>query len=86
MDRNISRDLSFAEIAAAFSDPVHAERFPPILTLQQAAELWQVPLDTFYQWRSRGLLDGCSCKVGKHVRLFRDRLIIQIFNKGLRHA
>lgn len=81
-----SLDLSPAEIAAAFSDPVDAERFPPILTPQQAAELLQVPLDTIYQWRSRGLLDRCSRKVGKHVRFVRNRLIALLFNEGLTNA
>ena len=83
MDGKLSLDLAPAEIAAAFSDPLYAERFPPLLTLEQAAELLQYPLDTIYQWRSRGLLDRCSRKVGKHVRFFRDRLIALIFNEGL---
>jgi excisionase family DNA binding protein len=83
MDGKLSLDLSPAEIAAAFSDPLYAERFPPVLTTEQAAELLQYPLDTIYQWRARGLLDRCSQKVGKHVRFFRDRLIALIFNEGL---
>jgi excisionase family DNA binding protein len=84
--RQRSLDLSSAEITAAFSDPIDAERFPTILTPQQVAELLQVPLDTIYQWRSRGLLDTCSRKIGKHVRFFRDRLITLLFNKGLSNA
>jgi excisionase family DNA binding protein len=84
--RHVSLELSPAEIEAAFADPLDADRFPPVLTLEQAAELLQVPLDTIYQWRSRGLLDRCSQKVGKRVRFFRNRLIALIFNEGLSNA
>lgn len=75
--------LTDREVSAAFSDPQWSQRFPPVLTLSQAAELLQVPLQTLYQWRSRGLLRGCSRKVGKHVRVYRDRLIKLVFNEGL---
>lgn len=68
-------DLSAKEIAAFFSEPAWASRFPPILTIAQAAELLQVPIETVRSWRSRGLLDSCSKRVGKHVRIFRDRFI-----------
>ena len=47
------------------------------------ARLLQVPKATIYDWSSRGLLRGCGRKVGKHLRLFRDRLITKIFNDGL---
>ena len=75
--------LSEREIADAFSVGAWAEKYPPVLTPEQAAELLQVSLQTFYQWRSRGLLAGCSRKVGKRVRVFRDRLMKQVFNEGL---
>jgi excisionase family DNA binding protein len=84
--RKLSLNLSPAEIAEAFSDPLDAERFPPVLTLEQAAELLQIPLDTIYQWRSRGLLSTCSRKVGKHVRFIRNRLVALLFNEGLSNA
>jgi excisionase family DNA binding protein len=63
------------ELAAMFADPVWAERFPPILSPNQAAELLQVPKLTIYDWSSRGLLDGCKFRAGKHLRLIRDRLL-----------
>lgn len=65
---------------------VCAERFPPVLTIQQAAELLQVPVQTLYQWRSRELLGTCCRKVGKHLRFYRDRLIKKAFNEGLTAA
>ncbi len=83
MSEPCSLRLSDKEIATAFSEPRWAERFPPVLTLAQAAELLQIPLQTLYQWRSRGLLGHCSRKVGKHVRIYRDRLLKQVFNEGI---
>jgi excisionase family DNA binding protein len=80
-DNDVRLHLSAKEIAAAFSDPHWATRFPPILSVDQAAELLQVPKQTVYDWRSRGLLSGCCRKVGKHLRFFRDRLLLKLFNE-----
>jgi excisionase family DNA binding protein len=75
--------LTKAELTSAFNDPHWAGAFPPLLSVDQAARLLQVPKATVYNWSSRGLLKGCSRKVGKHLRLFRDRLVMKIFNHGL---
>jgi excisionase family DNA binding protein len=77
--------LTARDLADAFADPAWAAKFPPVLSVDQAAALLQVPKATVYDWRSRGLLQGCSRRVGKHVRFFRDKLILQIFNDGI-HA
>jgi excisionase family DNA binding protein len=83
MDGDVNLRLTDKEIASAFADPSIAACFPPVLTIQQAAELLQVPAQTIYQWRSRGLLGSCCRKIGKHLRFFRDRLIKKAFNEGL---
>lgn len=83
MDGNPSLKLTKAEIEAAFQSPSWAERYPPVLSIQQAAELLQIPKRTLYDWSSRGLLKGCARKVGKHLRFFRDRLLHKVFNEGL---
>lgn len=83
MDGDASLRLTDREIASTFADPVWSLRFPPVLTVGQVADLLQVPKDTIYQWRSRGLLGNCSRRVGKHVRFYRDRLIKQVFNEGI---
>ena len=57
---------------------------PPVLTVDEAAALLRVPKQTIYDW-TRGLLKGCGRKVGKHLRLFRDRLLLKVFNEGLAH-
>ena len=80
-DKNLG--LTDREISRCFSDPAIAAKFPPVMTIAQAAELLVVPLGTVRDWRSRGLLSNCSRRVGREVRFFRDRLISQIFNNGL---
>jgi excisionase family DNA binding protein len=78
-----SLKLTDAEIQRAFADSRWADSFPPILTVDQVAELLSVPRATVYDWSSRGLLSACSRRVGKHLRFFRNRLLQQVFNKGL---
>lgn len=83
MDGSASLKLTKNEIDSAFQSTLWAERFPPILSIEQAAEMLQVPKRTIYDWSSRGLLKGCARKVGKHLRFFRDRLLHTIFNEGI---
>jgi len=82
MNKRIKSGLNLPdkELAQFFAEPHWAVRFPPILTVDQAAGLLQVPKQTIYDWSSRGLLDGCKAKVGKHLRLARNRLLQKIFN------
>jgi excisionase family DNA binding protein len=75
--------LSRAELTSAFADPHWAGQFPPILSVEQAARLLQVPKRTVYDWSARGLLRGCGRRVGKHLRIVRDRLLAKVFNQGL---
>ena len=83
MDDAPPLELSAKEIQQAFAAPEWAARFPPVLTVDQAAELIRVPKGTIYDWSSRGLLAGCGRRVGKHLRLWRDKLLLKIFNEGL---
>ena len=75
--------LTKAEIASAFADPNWAGQYPPVLSVEQAARLLQVPKATIYDWSSRGLLGGCARRVGKYLRFSRDRLMNRVFNEGL---
>jgi len=75
--------LTAKDVAAMFADPTAASQFPPLLTIDEAAQLARVPKQTMYAWSSQGLLKGCSRKVGKHVRILRDKFILKIFNEGL---
>jgi len=42
---------------------------PPLITFPQAAKLAQVPIDTLYDWSSRGLLDSFKSKRGRRALL-----------------
>ena len=75
--------LTAKELAAAFSDPIWSQKYPPLMSIEQAADMLQISKDTIYDWRSRGLLQGCCRKVGKHLRFFRDRLVQKLMNEGL---
>lgn len=81
-----SLKLTDAEIRQAFAEPAWAEKYPPVLDIDQAAELARIPKATIYSWSSAGRLRGCSRRVGKHLRIFRDRFIKRIFNEGLNNA
>jgi len=71
--------LTEEEIANYFRDSTWAERFPPILTSEQAAELAAVPVGTVHDWSSRGLLNGFAAKKGKRLRILRDRFVAWLF-------
>ncbi|MBV08100.1 helix-turn-helix domain-containing protein [Rubinisphaera sp.] len=83
MPKDDSLHLTKAEITQMFSEGIYADRFPPIMSLDEAADMLRVSKDTLRDWRSRGLLSGCCRKVGKHLRFTRDRLIKKVFNDGL---
>lgn len=76
-------ELSAKEVAAAFSDSKWAEAFPPILSVDQAADLVQVPKATIYSWSSQGLLGSCASRAGKRLVFWRDRFVQLLFNEGI---
>ena len=81
MDSGKKMKVSKEEVGRMFTSPYWDERFPPVLTIAQAAELLQIPVSTLYQWKSQGKLVGYYQRTGKHLRFFRNRLILRIFNK-----
>lgn len=74
-----SQKYTTRELDGWFTDPNWAARFPPVLSIEQVADLLQVPVQTVYDWSSRKLLDGCKARVGRHVRFARARLLAQFF-------
>lgn len=68
------------EIIKAFAmDDVH-HRFPPVLSVPQAADLLGRPADTIRLWITQGKLKGAVRKRGKAYFIWRDRLIKAIFD------
>ena len=72
-------DDSVLILAWFLSDSDWGTRFPPVLNVDQAAELAAVPKKTIYEWSSRGLLDGCASRFGRRLRICRDRFIRLLF-------
>lgn len=79
MSRKDGLRLTSVELKAMFADSHWADRFPPILSVEQAAELAHVPARTIYDWSFRGLLHGCSRRSGKRRRILRDRFVEFLF-------
>ena len=50
-------------------------RFPPVLNIQQAAQLLQVSVKTIYDWSSKGYLKACCRKRGKRLFFWRNQLV-----------
>lgn len=56
------------------------ERYPPILSPADLADLLRLSRKTIYEWISKGRLDGAFRRRGKHVLIWRDRAIDILFN------
>lgn len=79
--------LSADELTTNFASGPWAEKYPPILTITQAADMLQVPVGTLRYWRTTGRLNGCSRRYGRVLRFYRDRLIRWFFEgEGRRGA
>jgi len=73
-------NLTQEEIDRAFSNGEWAKQFPPVLTYETAGQLINRSVQTLREWRSKGLLNTCSRRVGRRVGFFRDRLLDWFFN------
>jgi hypothetical protein len=79
MGRNPSIQLEVSELKEMFADPVWISKFPPLLSVDAAADLANVPKGTIYDWSSRGLLASCANKRGKRLLILRDRFVQFLF-------
>jgi excisionase family DNA binding protein len=71
------------EVDLAYGDQSNAVAYPNILTVKQFARMFQVNNSTAYLWIAQGKLDGAVTKVGKHRRIWRNRVVTMLFNKGI---
>ena len=69
------------ETAKMFAGSDWERKFPPILTVAQAAELAQVPVGTIYDWSSRRELNNCAARRGKRLRILRNRFVKFLVSK-----
>jgi predicted site-specific integrase-resolvase len=72
--------LSNSEIRECLSSEPWCGRFPPILTIEQTAELLQVSPAAIRKWHRCGELRCCAAKKGRDIRFFRDRVIKWFFD------
>lgn len=74
--------ITSQEISQCFAEPKIAAEFPPILTIEQAAALFQVSPRTLKLYIAQGLFQRATTKIGRHRRIFRDRAVEIIFSRG----
>ena len=75
MGRTSSIEIGKNEFREMFAHATWANKFPPLLSVDAAAELANVPKGTIYDWSSRGLLDACANRRGKRLLILRDRFV-----------
>jgi excisionase family DNA binding protein len=73
------RKLSRNEIRQAFAGG-DAQMIPEVLSPAELARLIGKSVKTVYAWIAMGRLDGAFRKRGKHVLLWRDRVVDLLFN------
>jgi len=66
--------LSDRELEEMFAVEEWAKKFPPILSVNEAAALARVEVSTIYDWSSRGLLVDCARKCGR-LQIARNRFV-----------
>ena len=74
-----AKRLSGDEIQRAFHEGPGAQ-VPVILSPPQLADLLGLSVKTVYQWIAAGRLDGAFRKRGKHVLIWRNRVLDVLFN------
>jgi excisionase family DNA binding protein len=75
--------LSETSIREMFATEPWASRFPPILTVQQLAELMQVSPRTVFQWLATGLLNPATNLIGRQRRILRDSAVMLLMENRL---
>ena len=82
---NSTVQLTQADVAAAFQG-VWGDRFPPVLTVEQAALLLQVSRWAIYRMVCEGRLDGTFTKVAGKLRFNREVLYRRVAKGNIDHA
>jgi len=77
--RERERRLSQDELQKPFTGDF-GDKYPPIVSPQQLADLLGYAVSTIYFWLKQGRFDGAFRKRGKHVRFWRIRALDLFFN------
>ena len=54
----------------------YRQKYPPLISVEQASDIANVPVKTIYHWSSTGQLDLCKTRKGKRLRISRDCLVL----------
>ena len=77
--RQIAKQFSkWSNVMGNYVDEIieeYRKTYPPLVTVDQAAEILQRPVGTVYDWSSRGLFDAFKRRAGRQIRLIRDELV-----------
>jgi hypothetical protein len=58
----------------------YADRYPPLINVEQAAAIAQRTVRTIYDWSHRHLLDGVKVKQGRELRFHLHKYIQFLIN------
>lgn len=61
-----------------------ARRYPPLITVEEAADIARVPRATIHGWSSAGKLDRFKHKCGRRILLRRDEFVRSLLNLDAR--
>jgi hypothetical protein len=75
--------LTAKDLSSLFDDPDWKTKFPPLINVDQAAELAAVKKNTIYDWSSQKLLDDCKTKNRRPLLFHRDRFVQILFLRGI---
>jgi excisionase family DNA binding protein len=65
-------------MTASLNDGIYeeyAQRYPPLITVEQAAEIAHVPKATIHAWSSANRLDEIKIRCGRRILLKRDSFV-----------
>lgn len=61
----------------------YAERYDPLITVEEAAAIARVPIATIHAWSSAKRLDAFKTKVGRRVLFRRDAFVHYILGSAV---
>jgi hypothetical protein len=73
------KPLTPEELAAACRD-ANGNPLPSVMTPAEFAHLARLSVKTIYEWHARGRLANCARRRGKHLLIWRDRALTELFS------
>jgi len=59
----------------------YAQKYPPLISVEQASEIAQVPVKTIYHWSSLGDIAECKTRRGRRLLISRDCLVMFLLSE-----